>query len=162
MTTNVYEDTYSSIETARNHTADLPQLVELLRNATAPMSCKEIGFAMFGDAYAYDGDPTSHDAWLQRINRRRLTSHLTQMLRHLVRGGFINREEINGEPVEVEQEEYRRIDDDGHPQYIRVHDDEGNEYMMPNPKYNPCYGTGNWVTVKKTIVPKIRVYTWVA
>ena len=162
MKTNAYENTYVSVNNAKKETADLPRLVELLRNATAPMSCKEIGFAMFGDAYAYHGNPTSNDAWIQRINRQRLTAHLSQMLRHLVRGRFIRRDEIDGEPVEVEREEYRRIDDYGNPQYIRVHDDEGNEYQMPNPKYNPCYYKGDWVKVKKTIVPKVRVYTWVA
>ena len=162
MFINDYENTYSSVKTACENVKDLPALIELLRGAPAPMSCKEIGFAMFGDAYAYDGDPTSNDAWLQRINRRRLTSHLSQMLRHLVRGGFIRWDEINGEPIEVEQEEYRRIDDYGQPQYIRVHDDEGNEYQMLNPKYNPCYYKGDWIKVKKTIVPKIKVYTWVA
>jgi len=156
MITNVYEDTYSSIETAKNHTADLVPLADLLMKADHPMTCKEIGFAMFGDAYEYTDD-FSHN-----IRRKCLTSHITQMLRHLVRGGFIRREEIDGEPIEVEQEEYQRIDDYGQPQYIRVHDDEGNEYQMQNPKYNPCYGAGKWVKVKKTIIPKIRVYTWVA
>lgn len=156
MTTNKFEDTYSSVKVAKDHTKDLPIVCELLRGAPAPMTCKEIGVAMFGDAYVKDGDYW-HDSY-----SRQLTAHLTQMLRHLMRGGFIDRKEIDGEPVEIETQEYIRRDDDGHPQYIRVHDDEGNEYQMPNPKYNPCYGTGGWVTVKKTVTPKIRVYTWVA
>ena len=165
MTTTAYENTYVSVNNAKQNTADLPQLVELLRSATAPMSCKEIGFAMFGNAYAYNGDPDSHEAWLQRINRKRLTSHLSQMLRHLRKGGFVRTDEIDGEPIEVEREEYRRIDDEGNPQFIRVHDDEGNEYQMPNPKYDvwrACRTHGEWVKVKETITPKIKVYIWAA
>lgn len=156
MFINDYENTYSSVKTACKNVEDLPALIAVMRETRKPMTCREIGISLFGDDYVKNGDYW-HDSY-----SRQLTAHLSQMLRHLVRGGFIRWDKIDGEPVEVERPTYIRKDDCGNPQYICVHDDEGNEYQMPNPKYNPCYYSGEWVTVKETIVPKIKVYLWVA
>ena len=156
MIVNAYEETYSSVMVASEHTADLVPLANLLMRADHPMTCKEIGVALFGDAYVKNGDYW-HD-----IQSRKLTAHLSQMLRHFVRGDFIRGDKIDGEPVEVEDQEYICEDGEGNTAKIRVWDKDGNEYMMPNPKYNPRRGeVGRWVKVKKTIVPKIKVYTWV-
>lgn len=162
MTTNKFEDTYSSVNVAKDHIKDLPIICELLRNAPAPMSCKEIGFAMFGDAYTYNDNPASHDEWVQRQRRHCLTAHLTQMLRHLVRGGFAVAIEVEDAPIEIEVEEYVRRDGDGNTGYIKVWDKDGHEYEIPNPRYNPRFSTAKWEKVKKTITPHHKAYQWVA
>ena len=158
MIINAYEETYSSVIVATEHTEGLVPLANLLMRADHPMTCKEIGVAMYGDKYTKNGDYW-HDC-----NSRRLTAHLSQMLRHFVRGGFVRLDRVDGEPIEVEHEEFRRFDDEGNPQFIRVRDDEGNEYQMPNPKYDVWRAGrigGKYVKVKKTITPKIKVYSWV-
>ena len=157
MIVNAYEETYSSVLVASKHTTDLVPLANLLMKADHSMTCREIGVALFGDDYIKNGDYW-HDSY-----SRQLTAHLAQMLRHFARGGFVRAEEIDGEPVEVESEEYIREDSEGNTAEIHVWDKDGNEYMMPNPKYNPYRGgAGHWAKVKKTIVPKIKVYTWAA
>ena len=153
MTTTAYENTYVNVANAKHDTADLAAVVDFLRSQSSPITCKAIGVAIFGKNYT-EGYMTRH-----------YVNHLSQMLKHLREGGFIRVDKVNGEPIEVESDEYRRTDDEGNPQFIRVHDDEGNEYQMSNPKYDmwrSCRTPGEWVKVKKTIVPKIKVYTWVA
>ena len=157
MFINDYENTYVSVKTACENVKDLPALIALMRETRKPMTCREIGVALFGDDYVRNGDYW-HDSY-----SRQLTAHLAQMLRHFARGGFVRTEKIDGEPVEVESQEYICEDGEGNTAEIRVWDKDGNEYMMPNPKYNPYRGgAGRWVKVKKTITPKIKVYTWVA
>lgn len=144
MITNRYEDLYVSVKTARENTADLHRVIEVLFAASKPLTCHDIGFAIWGPAY---------------LDNRRCAGHMGQMLKHLRKGGFIRMEEVDGEPVEVEYEEYIREDDEGNPATIRVHDDAGNEYQMPNPKYRPSYGGGKWYKLKRTVTPRIKVYT---
>ena len=153
MITTKFEDTYSCVENAKDTVADLYALTDLLERSNRPKTCREIGLALFGTEYT---DRNSRRA-------RGMTAHLSQMLKHLRRGGFIKVEEIKGEPIEVEREEYVRVDDADNPQFIRVHDDAGNEYQMPNPNYNPWRAAkagGSWQKVKKTVVPTYKVYSW--
>ena len=153
MITTKFEDTYTCVNNAKNITADLLTLADLLMQANRPMTCREIGIALFGTEYA---DRNSRRA-------RGMTAHLSQMLRHFRKGGFIKVEEVKGEPIEVEREEYVRVDDADNPQFIRVHDDAGNEYQMPNPNYNPwraAQAGGSWQMVKKIVTPTYKVYSW--
>ena len=86
-----------------------------------------------------------------------------QILRHLRKGGFIKIEERKGDPIEIEVAEYVNRDENGNPATIKVHDDEGNEYEIPNPKYRPSYwNNGRFEKVKKTVTPTIKTYLWVA
>lgn len=146
MITTNYEDTYVSVQQARWDVIDLGLVMEVLSKASAPMSCRDIGFAIWGVGY---------------LDNRRRAAHMGQMLKHLRQGKFIRMEEVDGEPVEVEYEEYIRTDDEGNPATIRVHDDAGNEYQMLNPKYRPSYGSGKWQKIKKTVTPRIKVYSLV-
>lgn len=146
MKTNCYEDTYVSVNKARKDVEKLDDVILTLEDADKPLTCRDIGLAIWGADY---------------LDNRRYSARMGQMLKHLRRGGFIRVEEVNGEPVEVEYEEYIREDDDGNPATIRVHDDAGNEYQMPNPKYRPSYGGGKWYKLKRTVIPRIKVYSLV-
>lgn len=147
MMTSVYEDNYVAVYEARKATKDLDTIVNILKNATAPMSCEEIGTAAFGRQY---------------LGNRSLSAHMGQILRHLRKGGHVAVSTRKGSPIEIECEEYmRNVDDEGNPPTIIVHDDEGNKYQINNPKYHGhCWG-GRWVKVKKTIEPVTKLYTFV-
>lgn len=146
MITDKYEDTYISVKKACEDVKNLDDVIFVLEDATAPMSCREIGLKVWGPAY---------------LNNRRLSSKMGQILKHLRWSGNLRIEKVAGEPVEVEYDEYGgEFDDEGNPRYIKVHDDEGNTYNMPNPKYHGYY-CGRWVKVKKTIIPTTKVYSLV-
>lgn len=147
MITTNYENTYVSVNNARKDTADLDKVVEILSKASAPMSCHDIGFAIWGVGY---------------LDNRCRAARMGQMLKHLREGGFIKGEEVKGEPVEIEYEEYvRNVDAKGNLPYIKVHDDEGNTYDMPNPKFDRWTCSSSWQKVKKTVTPTIKVYSLV-
>ena len=146
MITTRYEDTYDSVQQARKFTADLDKVVEVLSKASEPMTCHDIGFSIWGVGY---------------LDNRRRASHMGQILKHLREGGFITVEKrTNGEPIEIEYEKWVNLDKDGNPPTIKVHDDEGNEYLINNPKYSG-YGGGRIMKVKKTVTPTIKVYSLV-
>ena len=147
MITDKYEDTYISVKKACEDVKNLDDVILVLEDATAPMSCREIGLKVWGPAY---------------LNNRRLSSKMGQILKHLRWSGDLRIEKIAGEPVEIEYEEYQReCDDEGNPRFIKVHDDEGNTYDMPNPKYRG-YRCGRWIKVKRTVIPTTKVYSLVA
>ena len=152
MITTKFEDTYSCVDTAKAYTEKLAEVVGFLREQTAPLTCREIGIAIFGNDY------------IQGYRKSSLSNRMSQILKHLRKGGFVKVEEVKGEPIEVEHEEYvRNADSEGNPPYIKVHDDEGNTYDMPNPKFNRmCYNGGTWQMVKKLVTPTYKVYSWVA
>lgn len=145
-----YEKTYTSVTRAVNDTEHLEAVVEFMRKQTEPVTCGDIGRAVFKDAY---------DSYYMGKSCK---GQMGQMLRHLRKGGFIKVEERKGDPIEIEIETYVHVDTEGNPQYIRVRDDEGNEYQMPNPKYCPSWCGGRWAKVKKTVTPTIKTYLWVA
>lgn len=150
MKVTEYEKTYASVTSAVNDTEHLEAVVEFLRKQTNPVTCAEIGRAVFKDAYNsyYMG--------------KSCQGQMGQMLRHLRRGGFIKMEERKGDPIEIEYEGVIHDASDNQPEYIRVHDDAGNEYQMPNPNYRPRWCNGRWGIIKKTVTPTIKVYRWVA
>ena len=146
MITTNYENTYVSVQKARWDVIDLDLVMEVLSKASAPMSCRDIGLKIWGPAY---------------LNNRRRAAHMGQMLRHLLQGSFIRWDEVKGDPIEVEYEKYIREDDKGNPPFIKVHDDEGNEYIIHNPKFNGYAAEGRLVKVKKTVIPTTKVYSLV-
>lgn len=151
MKTNCYEDTYVSVNKAREDVEKLDDVILALEDADRPLTCREIGLAVFGNDY------------IQGYHKRSLSCRLGQMLKHLRKGGFVKVEEVKGEPIEVEHEEYVRTDNEGNPPYIKVHDDEGNTYDMPNPKFDRrAYSGGTWQMVKKIVTPTYKVYSLVA
>lgn len=150
MITTKFEDTYSCVNAAKADIEKLAAVVDFLRAQTAPITCREIGMAIFGNDY------------IQGYHKRSLSCRMGQMLHHLHKGGFIKVEEVKGEPMEIEVEEYVRKDDKGNRPKLLVHDDEGNSYIIDNPNYRYGRSYGNWEKVKKTITPTYKVYSWVA
>lgn len=149
MIANIYEKTYVSVKNAVHDTEYLDRLVSILRDNRKPMTCADLGHRVFGNRYnsEYMG--------------KSLSARMGQMLRHLREGGFIKVDTIDGDPVEVSSWEW--VDaPDAPPSKIKVHDDEGNEYLIANPKYDYRRHGGNYEEVKKTLVPKVKVYLWVA
>lgn len=148
MNANIYEKTYRSVKNAIDDTEYLDRLVSILRSHREPMTCADLGGRVFGDRYnsEYMG--------------KSLSARMGQMLRHLRQGGFIRVGLIDGEPVEVSSWEW--VDAVGAPPAkIKVHDEDGNEYLIANPKYDyRCHG-GNYEEVKKTIIPKVKTYLWI-
>lgn len=148
MTANIYEKTYVSVKNAVHDTQHLDAVVEFLRKQSEPVTCTAIGEAVFGDQY--------HSYYMGKSCQGRMG----QMLRHLRQGGFIKVDLIDGAPVEVSSWEW--VDAVGAPpSKIKVHDEDGNEYLIANPKYDyRCHG-GNYEEVKKTIIPKVKTYLWI-
>ena len=153
MKVTEYEKTYTSVSNAVNDVCHVEAVVEFLRKQTAPVTCAEIGNAVFGGVYSRSYMSKSYAA------------QMGQVLRHLRKGGFIKVEERKGDPIEIEVEEYiYDNDDNGELPMITVHDDKGREYRIQNPNYSGHWsrGHGHWGKVKKTVTPTIKTYLWVA
>ena len=149
MTANTYEKTYVSVKNAYADTEYLDKLVRIMRDQHEPMTCADLGYRVFGDRYNTQSMGKS------------LSGRMGQMLKHLRQGGFIEVGTIDGAPVEVFSWEWVESVD-APASKIKGHDDEGNEYWIANPKYDyRCHG-GDYKEVKKTIIPKIKTYLWVA
>ena len=148
MNANLYEKTYVSVKNAVHDTEYLDRLVNILCSNREPMTCADLGHRVFGDQY--------HSYYMGKSCQGRMG----QMLRHLRQGGFIKVDLIDGTPVEVSSWEW--VDAVGAPPAkIKVHDEDGNEYLIANPKYDyRCHG-GNYEEVKKTIIPKVKTYLWI-
>lgn len=152
MTTTIYDETYVCTYNAMRATEDISAVVDFLRAQTAPVSCREIGLALYGESYRKDTREGRH-----------LISHLGQMLTHLRKGAFIKAETRKGTPIEITADEYVSDYEKTTPQFILVRDDAGNEYQMPNPNFDlweARRSDGSWQKVKKTIVPTYKVYSW--
>lgn len=116
MEANIYEKTYESVVEALRATNEVNKVVEFLREATKPVSCKEIGEAIYGEEYKRIRAEYENKLWSEmtkedwensrhNVRARELTGKLTQVLRHLVSAKFVEMEEIKGEayPLEVVQ-----------------------------------------------------------
>ena len=147
-----YEKTYVSVTNAVHDTQHLDAVVEFLRKQSEPVTCAAIGEAVFGDKY--------HSNYMGKSCQ----SMMGQMLRHLRRGGFIKMEERKGDPVEIEVEDFILYNNivGNEPPTLIVHDDKGREYIINNPNYVAPRRHGYWGMVKKTIIPTIKTYIWVA
>lgn len=148
ITANDYEKIYVCVKNSLNATRHIDKVVEFLQSIARPVTCQEIGLYVWGNAYKDIRVKGSHSA------------HLGQMLKHLRQGGFIKVDYIDGAPVEVVSYEYVESQNVP-PRKIHVHDDEGNEYIIDNPKWDWRKHRGHFEDVKKTIIPKIKVYYWV-
>ena len=151
MVVNDYEKTYASVYDAVNNTKHLMAVVDFLRQQTKPVTCAEIGKAVFGE-----------EAYTNSRMSRSYSASIGQILRHLRKGNFIKIENTAGNPIEIEDEEFIYTDAQNNQEYIKVHDDAGNEYIIQNPKFNYSSRNGHWEKVKKTITPTIKVYYWIA
>lgn len=144
MTISKYEKTFYCVERAERSACNVDKVVDILRNAGRAMTCKEVGITLWGeDEYTKSRMKNSHN------------SELGVILTKLFKAGYIQRFEMDGEPFEVEDYEYRENPDV--PYHINVWDEKGNGYRMVNPEWKPG---NNRVKIMRTIVPKVRVYIW--
>lgn len=153
MIVNEYEKTYVSVFKAVNSVKHLNAVVEFLQKQTKPVTCAEIGKAVFGDDY--------NSCFMGKSYQ----GIMGQMLRHLRDGGFIKMEEHKGDRIDYETFAWipAETDVNEEPPTIVVHDDNGRTYTIDNPNYTGCdYRNGHWGTIKKTIFPTIKTYTWIA
>lgn len=166
MVTSKYEDLYVSTRNAKIATAYVNKVVELLRGSTLPVMPKEIGVHLFGDDYLKASDPSMFEYRHYNYRKKSQSATIAQIMRHLHAAGLVKREYLDGDPIEIEDTEW--VPDESYtvPKYINVHDDEGNTYQMENPKWDwvkarSARDSGHYERVKKTIIPKIKVWVWV-
>ena len=147
MVVNEYEKTYVSVQKALWAIESLDAVVEFLRKQTSPVSCKEIGTAVFGPDYS---------------RFRTYPVRMGKILSHLRRGNFIKMEKREGPPIEVEVMEFIRTDKNEEPPMLTVHDEKGREFRISNPNYTLFFRGGYWGKVKKSIPSTVKTYIWVA
>ena len=168
MVTSQYENLYVSTRNAVDATKYVDEVVELLSRSILPITPKEIGVYLFGDDYLRPIE-TSAPFHPYHYDYRKASQRavIAQIMRHLHAAGLVKREYLDGDPIEIEDTEW--VPDEPPytvPRYIDVHDDEGNTYQIENPKWdwvkarNAC-DNGHYERVKKTIIPKIKVWVWV-
>ena len=151
METTKYERTYKSVKTAIYHTENLGKVIDFLRNAKEPVTCKEIGIAVFGTDY-------TENIW----TKQHYAGQLGQMLRHLHKNNYVEMEVRKGEPIEIETEVYVRDNDkNGNPEYIEVFDVYGNKYKMQNPNYDWRANRGHCEKKMVTVIPKVKYWSLV-
>ena len=166
MEVSKFEQTYVCVKVAIDATKYVDKVVNFLRNASAPVSCKEIGTALFGDAYkqfpkkeVYEGykcidyDKRSHNEKAQG-----LASSLGHVMSNLMREGLVKLTKEKGEPFTIEEERYVNVvDNEICETTIEVWDAKGNMYEIPNPNYRK--GRGEYRKVPVTITPTIKKYS---
>ena len=134
--------------------------MNLLKNApTKAWTCKELGKAIWGEAYSYTPGEGRRVYDANRLFQRKVST-LGHILAHLVDNGYVSRVETKTtEPVldsmgnTVMTEKYVETPV---PAYIDVWDAAGNKYQMRNPAYNGSHGHWEEVPVNKTVV----TFTW--
>lgn len=140
-----YEKTYVCAHKAKYATEYLQSVVDFLQNMDRPATCEEIGKFVFGSSYT---GPCKES---RRVR-------MGQMLRHLRLGGFVKYEEVpDGEPITVEC--WGRLPENYGVPEIRVTDDFGNVYYIPNPNYKKDAPV--WGNYTKTIQPTKKLWSWV-
>lgn len=166
MKANKYELTYSCVEYALHATRNVDAVVSILREASAPMTCKEIGTAMWGDAYKrfpekevsmWSHHP-DYEKGCHNQRARELTADLGHILSHLLEANLIKVTKEKGEPFTFEEERYVNVvDDEICESTIKVWDAKGNKYEMRNPNYRR--GRGEYRKVPVTVTPTIKRYS---
>jgi hypothetical protein len=168
MEVNKYEQTYKCVKVAMDTTKYVDRVVDFLRNAPAPVSCKELGTALFGDDYkqfpkkeVYDGYMCiDHDKRRHNERAQSLASSLGHMMSNLMREGLVKLTKEKGEPVTIELEDYVTVyDGEVCKRSIEVWDAKGNKYEMVNPNFSR--GHGEWRKVPTIITPTVKKYSLV-
>lgn len=168
MEASKYELTYVCADYAIKATQNVNKVVRILRDASTPMTCKEIGTALWGDAYKrFPAEeigkwPNSidHEKATHNEKARELTADLGHILGNLSRSHLIKVTKEKGEPFTIEEKRYVNVvNDEICETTIEVWDAKGNKYEMPNPNYRK--GRGEYRKVPVTIVPTIKKYSLV-
>ena len=161
MEATIYEKSYWCIETAERATRNVMAVVDFLKQQTKPVTCQEIGKALFGDAYKWTPDPYGRSGRRNRAYLKHI-SDLGHILSHLFDEGCVLRTKEYTEEVVTDADgnplTYQKwIEGEPAPRYIDVWDAKGNKYSMPNPNWH--FGNGHYE--EKPIHKSIITYSWV-
>lgn len=162
MEATIYEKSYWCVETAERATRNVMAVVDFLKRQTKPVTCQEIGKALFGDEYKWTPDPYGRSGNRNFVYLKHV-SDLGHILSHLFDKGCIIRtkehtDEVvigaDGKPLTCE----KWIAGEPEPRYIDVWDAKGKKYNIQNPKWR-FGGTGHYeeVPIHKSVV----TYSWV-
>ena len=161
-----YEEIFVGARKSKETISNTEIVLDILRSATKPMTCKEIGTAIMGEEYSkcttrkISSGIYDYTYYGRAAEARSWSSFIGRVMKILSDKGIVKTEIVDGEPVIIEVEEW--VDNpDAPPRELIVHDDDGNDYKIPNPKYDYLKHGSTWEKVKKTITPKIKVYSWV-
>lgn len=164
MKVSPYEELLCSVKMARIHAEGMNEVVAFLKaHPHEGVTIKEIGLAVFGDAYKQNRDP---DAYLfHEWKARSLAAHLGWLLQYLHLHEYIKIEiETTNEPVFDSHgnivftnkiETVRK--DNGESPYIKVTDSLGRTFEVANPFYSYSY---DYQTTKKIVYKKIKRIYW--
>ena len=165
MVTSKYENLYVSTRNAKDATKYVDEVVELLSHSTLPIMPKEIGVYLFGADYLNPVE-TCFPNYQHNLTKASQRAIIGQIMRHLHGAGLVKCEYLEGEPIEIEETEWVPDEPYTVPKYIDVHDDAGNTYQIRNPKWDlakamRAHNSEHPVSVKKTIIPKIKAWVWI-
>lgn len=160
MNATKYESTYCITDYAIKATSEVEKVIAKLKEAGRPITCKELGFMVYGDDYKRVPYSERQSHFTNR-KAMSLTARINQVLRHMVEAGNVQVDEIKSEPYTYETKEWVYIDENNELETIEVWDAQGNKYDMLNPKYNQCNCRGEYRKVTKTGRKTIRTYLWV-
>jgi hypothetical protein len=144
MKTTRYEDMFAAIANAKVTTEKLDEVIEYLR-ANPRSSVADIRKAVYSDSADY----------LKQSN----ATHIAAMLRTLRNYNIVTVDTKQGEPIQIEVEEYGPFEDEGYPLQIEVTDAKGNKYIIDNPYYKTRQFRYGYRKIKKWITPVIRIYS---
>lgn len=161
MNASKYEMLYTIATSAISATSEIEKIVEVLRKQDKPLTCKQLGELVYGDAYKRTKQTSDWDDYRLNAHARELTGRLNQALKHLASYRYIEVETIKSEPHTWEDEELVWIDENNEPQKLEVWDAQGNKYFMNNPKYDYSNGHREWRKVMKTACSKVHTYKWI-
>lgn len=161
-----YEEIFVGARESKKTISNTEIVLDILRSAAKPMTCKEIGTVIMGEEYSKRTTRKLSSGIFDYIyygrseEARSWSSFIGRVMKILSVKGIVKTEIIDGEPVTIEVEDW--VDNpEAPPRELIVHDDDGNDFKIPNPKYDCRKYGGTWQKVKKTITPKIKVYSWV-
>lgn len=161
MNASKYEMIYVIANDAIKATSEIEKIVKVLREQDRPLTCKQLGELVYGDAYKRTKQANDWDDYRLNAHARELTGRLNQALKHLAFYRYIEVGTIKSEPHTWEEEEIMWIDGNDEPQKLEVWDAQGNKYLMDNPKYDRRNGHREWRKVTKTACSKVLTYKWI-
>ena len=162
MEVSMYEKTYTCVNVAKRATEYVDKVVELLKKASAPLTCQEIGTTLWGDKYAFSNTGDRFQQRRENYFYHSRSSTLGKILAHLTNKGFVKRTVVKTEEPVVNAlgnivTRTKWVPGKEAPYYIDVWDKDGNRYQMQNPNWQRVKGHYENVPIYKTYA----TYTWV-
>lgn len=166
MQASKFEKLMCAVDDAERVATDMDRLVELMQSAENPMTFKEIGVALYGDAYILSHGYTRTDE--RHDNQaRHITRHLTALMTKLVDFRYVKKivektttpvTSKDGKIITYWTTEEIPPTTPIEPQYIKVKDEQGREFEIHNPYYR--YISPKYKRVEKIVYQKVTRYKW--